>query len=103
VAGTEQSRPVTPKTPTYNNRSPSRASFDSQRSTGSKIGTGRFGDKGISLGVAKAISGLVDGEGHGEASGIRSDGERSLEASTEEKKRKRKLPKKKASALPVVS
>jgi lysosomal acid lipase/cholesteryl ester hydrolase len=94
VAGTEQSRPSTPKTPVYqSNRSPSRASFDSAHTTGSKI-TGRFGEKGISLGVARAISGLADGEGHGEASGIRSEGEKSLEASAEEKKRKRKLVKK---------
>jgi lysosomal acid lipase/cholesteryl ester hydrolase len=92
VAGTEVSRPATPKTPIFHNRSPSRASFDSARSTGSKIGSGRFGDKGISLGVAKAISGLVDGEGHGEASGIRGVGEKMLE---EEKKRKRKGGKKK--------
>jgi lysosomal acid lipase/cholesteryl ester hydrolase len=100
VAGTEHSRPSTPKTPVYNsNRSPSRASFDSVRSSGSKIANGRFGDKGISLGVAKAISGLVDGEGHGEASGIRSDGEKSLEASAEEKKRKRKLLKKKGAPV----
>lgn len=111
VAGTEQSRPVTPKTPTsvYRNRSPSRASIGSEhsvRSNASKIGSGRFGDKGISLGVAKAISGLVDGEGHGEASGIKSDGERSLEASAEDKKRKRKPVKpakrKSISGLPVV-
>ncbi|KAH7409787.1 Alpha/Beta hydrolase protein [Phaeosphaeria sp. MPI-PUGE-AT-0046c] len=80
VAGTEQSRPSTPKTPVFNHRSPSRASFDSTRSSGSKLGTGKFGEKGISLGVAKAISGLVDGEGHGEASGVRSDGEKSLGA-----------------------
>lgn len=104
VAGTEQSRPATPKTPTtgYHNRSPSRASIDSTLSNASKIGTGRFGNKGISLGVAKAISGLVDGEGHGQASGIKSDSEKSLEASAEEKKRKRKLVKKKSiPGLPV--
>jgi lysosomal acid lipase/cholesteryl ester hydrolase len=95
VAGTEHSRPATPKTPVFRNRSPSRASFDSTRSNGSKIGSGKFGEKGISLGVAKAISGLVDGEGHGEASGIKSDGEKMLEASTEEKKKKKKPLKKK--------
>lgn len=95
VAGTEHSRPSTPKTPVYHSHdSPSRASFDSTHTTGSKI-TGRFGDKGISLGVARAISGLADGQGRGEASGIRSEGERALEASAEEKKRKRKLLKKK--------
>jgi lysosomal acid lipase/cholesteryl ester hydrolase len=44
----------------------------------------------------------VIGEGHGEASGLRSDGEKSLVASTEERKRKRKPVKKKAaSGLPV--
>jgi lysosomal acid lipase/cholesteryl ester hydrolase len=95
VAGTEHSRPATPKTPVFRNRSPSRASFESTRSNGSKIGSGKFGEKGISLGVAKAISGLVDGEGHGEASGIKSDGEKMLEASTEEKKKKKKPLKKK--------
>jgi len=100
VAGTEHSQPSTPKTPVNDkNRSPSRASFDSTRSSGSKIGTGRFGEKGISLGVAKAISGLVDGEGHGEGSGVTSSGERSLEASAEEKKRKRKLLKKKGTPV----
>ncbi|KAH8719504.1 Alpha/Beta hydrolase protein [Phaeosphaeriaceae sp. PMI808] len=89
VADTEHFRPFTPKSPPFRQRSPSRASLDSQRSTGSRIG-GRFGEKGISLGVAKAISGLVDGEGHGEASGIRSDGDRLLETSVEDKKRKKK-------------
>ncbi|KAF2027867.1 alpha/beta-hydrolase [Setomelanomma holmii] len=84
VAGTEQSRPSTPKTPTFRNRSPSRASFD--------------------IGTARPISALVDGEGHGEASGLKSDGEKSLAASTEEKKRKRKLLKKKGpSGLPVAT
>ncbi|KAF1915761.1 Alpha/Beta hydrolase protein [Ampelomyces quisqualis] len=97
VGGTEQSRPTTPKTPIHNaNHSPSRASFDSTRSSASKVGTGRFGDKGISLGVAKAISGLVGGEGHGEASGLKSDGEKALEASAEDKKRRKKAGRKKA-------
>ncbi|KAH3920023.1 hypothetical protein HBH56_021770 [Parastagonospora nodorum] len=100
VAGTEHSHPSTPKTPVNDkNRSPSRASFDSTRSSGSKIGTGRFGEKGISLGVAKAISGLVDGEGHGEGSGVTNSGEKSLEASAEERKRKRKLLKKKGTPV----
>ncbi|KAH7081448.1 Alpha/Beta hydrolase protein [Paraphoma chrysanthemicola] len=100
VAGTEQSRPSTPKTPVFRNRSPSRASFDSQRS----IGTGKFGDKGIPIAAARPISALVDGEGHGEASGLKSDGEKSLAASTEEKRRKRKLLKKKGpSGLPVAT
>lgn len=103
VAGTEHSRPSTPKTPVYINphRSESRASFDSTRSSGSKLGAGKFGDKGISLGVAKAISGLVDGEGHGEGSGVRSDVEKALGASeggAEEKRRKKKLVKRKGSA-----
>jgi lysosomal acid lipase/cholesteryl ester hydrolase len=96
VAGTEQSRPATPKTPITgnHNRSSSRASFDSQRSA---IGAGRFGTKGISLGVAQAISGLVDGEGRGE---LGSEGEGS-----EERTRKRRVGRKKGSrsGLPVVS
>ncbi|KAH7091346.1 Alpha/Beta hydrolase protein [Paraphoma chrysanthemicola] len=100
VAGTEQSRPSTPKTPVFRNRSPSKASFDSQRS----IGIGKFGDKGIPIAAARPISALVDGEGHGEASGLKSDGEKSLAASAEEKKRKRKLLKKKGpSSLPVAT
>jgi len=92
VAGTEQSHPSTPKT--NHNRSPSRASFDSQVSIGSKLVTSKFGTKGITLGAAPAISGLVDGEGHGEASGLKSEGEKSL-GGAEDKKRKKKLARKK--------
>jgi lysosomal acid lipase/cholesteryl ester hydrolase len=92
VAGTEQSRPASPKTPVNRSaRSPSRASVDSTRSTASKYATGRFGNKGISLGVAKAINGLVDGEGVGEGSASRS----SREVSEEERKRRKKVLKKK--------
>ncbi|KAL6710636.1 cholesterol esterase [Coniothyrium glycines] len=54
VANTQ---PSTPK------RSPRRSSFDSQRSGASQA---RFGNKGITLGVGKAVSAVVDGEGHGE-------------------------------------
>ncbi|OAL00859.1 alpha/beta-hydrolase [Phaeosphaeriaceae sp. SRC1lsM3a] len=99
VAGTEHSRPSTPKTPVFHQRSPSRASFDSTRSSGSKLVAGKFGEKGISLGVAKPINGLVDGEGHGEASGVKSDGEKSLGAgvSAEEKRRRKKVLKKRGS------
>lgn len=60
---------------------------------------GRFGTKGISVGVAQAISGLVEGEGHGEGSSSRSDGERSLgdckSGKEEDQKRKRKMLRKK--------
>ncbi|KAL5117026.1 cholesterol esterase [Pleosporales sp. CAS-2024a] len=100
VAGTEHSRPPTPKTPLQNIiRSPGRASFDSINSTGSKIGSGRFGEKGISVGVAKAISGLVDGEGHGEASGLKSEGEKLSDAGAEDKKRKKRMAKKKGAIV----
>jgi lysosomal acid lipase/cholesteryl ester hydrolase len=53
----------------------------------------RFGDKGITLGVGKAVSGIVSGEGHGEGLGSGKDSENLLDIGTEEKKRKKKLPK----------
>jgi lysosomal acid lipase/cholesteryl ester hydrolase len=85
VAGTEQSTPSTPNM----HRNSRRQSFDSQRS--GKMN--RFGDKGITLGVGKAVSGIVSGEGHGEGLGSGKDSENLLDMSTEEKKRKKKLPK----------
>jgi lysosomal acid lipase/cholesteryl ester hydrolase len=100
VAGTEHSRPASPKTPVNRsvNRSPSRASVDSARSSGSKYASGRFGNKGISVGVAKAMTGLVDGQGIGEGSGRRSGeatGESSKNASEEERRRRKKMLRKK--------
>lgn len=55
LAGTQ---PSTPK------RSPRRGSFDSQKSTTSLVG--KLGEKGITIGASKAISAVIDGEGHGE-------------------------------------
>lgn len=94
VAGTEQSRPSTPKTPNKN-RSPSRTSFDSQRSSGSKIGSSSFGTKGINIGAAPAISGIIKGEGLGERSGARTEAERLAE---EEKKKKKRFGRKKSAS-----
>jgi lysosomal acid lipase/cholesteryl ester hydrolase len=97
VAGTEQSRPASPKTPANRsaNMSPSRASVDSTRSAGSKYSSGRFGNKGISVGVAKAMTGLVDGQGIGEGSSSRRNGDSSREISEEERRRKKRILKKK--------
>ena len=83
-----------PSTP--HNRSPSRASIDS---TSSKIESRQFGDKGISLGVAKAISGLVDGEGHGEGDGGLGKSDAELGRSLEDKKGGRKKVVKKKGAV----
>jgi lysosomal acid lipase/cholesteryl ester hydrolase len=57
----EASHPTTP-----NRVIAKRRSFDSQASNGRQS---RFGERGISLGSAKAVSGVVDGEGHGESGG----------------------------------
>jgi lysosomal acid lipase/cholesteryl ester hydrolase len=64
VAGTGHSDPSTPISANLPNRSSSRASFDSQKSRQSSL----FNTKGISLGVGRAVSGLVDGLGKGEKS-----------------------------------
>lgn len=60
VGGTEHeaSHPSTPSRTVAKRRS-----FDSQGSNGR---VSRFGERGITLGSAKAISGIVEGEGHGE-------------------------------------
>ena len=57
----EASHPSTPSRVVVKRRS-----FDSQGSNGRQS---RFGERGISLGSAKAVSGVVDGEGHGESGG----------------------------------
>lgn len=82
VAGTEQSHPSTPK------RSPRRSSFDSQKS--GKSLPSKFGHKGISLGVGKAVSAVVEGEGHGEYGVNNRDGGSLLELSTGDGGRRRK-------------
>ena len=103
VAGTEQSHPTTP----HVSNSPRRTSIDSHISTNSL--TGRFGDKGIRLGVGKAVSGVIDGEGLGEGTGSGKEGEGLL---ADERKRKRSVGlgsgsgsarRKKGSALPVAT
>jgi lysosomal acid lipase/cholesteryl ester hydrolase len=85
VAGTEQSTPSTPNMTRHSRRQ----SFDSQRS--GKMS--RFGDKGITIGVSKAVSGITSGEGHGEGTGSGKDSENLLGLSAEEKKKKKKIPK----------
>ncbi|KZM28138.1 Sterol esterase [Ascochyta rabiei] len=109
VAGTEQeaSHPITPSRPQGNRR----RSFDSQASNGR---VSRFGERGISLGSAKAVNGVVDGEGHGESGGSkasnrlsvgsvgsfasRKDGDR---GSAEERKKKFKVKKRSGSGTPM--
>jgi lysosomal acid lipase/cholesteryl ester hydrolase len=67
VAGTGYSEPTTP--PPHTMKSPQRrGSFDSQKS-GKSRKTSVFGERGISLGVGKAVSAIVGVEGKGEASG----------------------------------
>ncbi len=61
-----------PSTPTVK-KSSRRASSGSHASV--KSMSGRFGDKGIKLGVGKAVSGVVEGEGFGEGSGSGKEGE----------------------------
>lgn len=99
VAGTEQSQP---STPSRIDKSPRRASFDSHTSVNSL--TGKFGEKGIRLGVGKAISALTDVEGYGAGTGSGKDGETMLVGTTDDTKRRKSVgKKKKASGLPVVA
>ncbi|KAH9861661.1 hypothetical protein J1614_011413 [Plenodomus biglobosus] len=89
VAGTEASQPTTPRR---------RGSFDSQRS--GKSLSGRFGNKGISLGVGRPVSSVVAGEGHGEYGVSEKNGERELERAGEERRGNRaKVLKKKRVSL----
>lgn len=81
VAETGHSNPSTP----VRQRSPRRQSFDSQKS-----GTGNiFNKQGISLGVSKAVSGIVDGLGRGEGSGSGKENS-DTGADAEERKKKKK-------------
>jgi len=64
VAGTEPSTP--------NKTVQVKRSFDSVNSTGHASGRqSRFGERGISLGSAKAVSAVIAGEGHGESGGVK--------------------------------
>ncbi|KAF2265066.1 alpha/beta-hydrolase [Lojkania enalia] len=66
VAGTGHSEPTTPTL----HKSSSRLSIDSQKSGKGSL----FGERGISLGVGKAVSGVVSSLGRGEGSGNTVDG-----------------------------
>lgn len=65
VAGTRNNSDSHTPTSETLRRSPSRQSFDSQKSDGGKS---IFGNKGITLGVAKAVSGVVEEVGRAEGS-----------------------------------
>lgn len=100
VAGTEPSTP--------NKTLSKKRSFDSQGSNGRRS---RFGDRGISLGSAKAVNSVVAGEGHGE-SGVKtvnrlsvgSIGSRKREESEERKRTsgKFKVKRRSGSGIPVL-
>ncbi|KAF1938745.1 alpha/beta-hydrolase [Clathrospora elynae] len=77
VAGTEQSHSSTPL-----NKGSRRPSVDSQKSTSSL--TGRFGNKGISLGVGRPVSSVVEEQGIGERGHGGRVGESFLELSAAE-------------------
>jgi lysosomal acid lipase/cholesteryl ester hydrolase len=98
VAGTEPSTP--------NKTLARRRSFDSQASNGRQS---RFGDRGISLGSAKAVSAVVAEEGHGESGVLKASnrlsvgsiGSRKETENSEEKKMKLKIKKRSGSGIPV--
>ncbi|KAF2622857.1 alpha/beta-hydrolase [Macroventuria anomochaeta] len=85
-----------------------RRSFDSQGSNGRQS---RFGDRGISLGSAKAVSGIVGGQGRGESGGgkgvnrlsVSSVGSvgRKEETEEERKKSKARVKRRSGSGIPV--
>ncbi|KAF2175782.1 alpha/beta-hydrolase [Zopfia rhizophila CBS 207.26] len=85
VAGTEHSDPSSPVI----QRNPSSQSFESQRSWQGSV----FGERGISLGVGKAVSGIVGGLGRGEASGSgKETGDGVNEGKQKKKRSRRKAP-----------
>ncbi|KAJ4367886.1 cholesterol esterase [Didymella sp. IMI 355093] len=98
VAGTEPSTP--------NKTVSKRRSFDSQASSGRQS---RFGDRGISLGSAKAVSAMVAGEGHGESGKLKSESRLSVGSvgsklgteSGEEPVKKGRVKRRSASGIPV--
>ncbi|KAJ4314788.1 cholesterol esterase [Neodidymelliopsis sp. IMI 364377] len=111
VAGTEHeaSHPSTPIRPLGNRR----RSFDSQGSNGR---VSRFSNRGISLGVSKAVNGIVGGEGHGESDAVktsnrmsvgsvgsvgRKDGEKESGSAEERRKRKLRVKRRSGSGIPV--
>ncbi|KAF2464271.1 alpha/beta-hydrolase [Lindgomyces ingoldianus] len=90
VAGTGHSEPSTPVI----QKSPSRLSIDSQRSGRSgKLSV--FGERGISLGVGRAVSGMSGGLGKGEGSGTGKQSER-LDSDGGDGRKKKKKGRRKA-------
>lgn len=74
--------PSTPHNPLVKRRS-----FDSQASNGTGNGNGsgsgrqsRFGERGITLGSARAVSAVVAGEGHGESGRVSGENKLSVGA-----------------------
>lgn len=98
VAGTEPSTP--------NKTIAERRSFDSQASNGRQS---RFGDRGISLGSAKAVSAIAADEGHGESGALKASnrlsvgsiGSRKETEDSEDRKRKSKVKRRSGSGIPV--
>ncbi|KAF2732363.1 alpha/beta-hydrolase [Polyplosphaeria fusca] len=82
VAGTGHSEPSTPLL----QKSPSRLSIDSQKSGKHSV----FGERGITLGAGKAVSGVVEGTGHGESGGSGKESGHMDEESVPKKKGRRK-------------
>ena len=95
---TEISQPVTPVV--SKTRRASVGSHASAKSLG-----GRFGDRGIKLGAAKAISGVIEGEGLGEGSGSGKEGESLLDFRKENgaEKRMKGIGKKKRGSVNAVA
>lgn len=82
-----------------------RRSFDSTASNGRQS---RFGDRGISLGSAKAVSAVVAGQGHGESGALKTSNRLSVgsassrkETESAEERRKMKSKRRSASGIPV--
>ncbi|PSN72531.1 alpha/beta-hydrolase [Corynespora cassiicola Philippines] len=96
VAGTGYSDPNTPVLPTKSDAR--RPSFDSQKS-GKSAKMNVFGERGISLGAARAVSGIISELGSGEASrsGSGREGEDLEEGAGEGDKKKKKRKQKKPS------
>lgn len=91
VAGTGHSEPSTPPPGFQYKTLERKQSFDSQRS-GKSGKLSLLGERGISLGAGKAISGLVGGFGKGEGSGSGRDSESAVdEAGRKRKKGRRKV------------
>ena len=100
VTGTEPSTP--------NKTLKNKGSFDSQGSSGRQS---RIGQRGISLGSAKAVSAVVAGEGHGESGASKAPSRLSVgsvgstgqkEETEEDKKRSARVKRRSGSGIPVL-